>query len=151
MKTELESQEYFAHNFKLGISNVKFRVAKITPTKTGQFVTIWKRNERGITEPFNISDEIDFCIIAARQGINLGFFIFPKKVLHENGILADKTKDGKRGIRVYPTWDLTTSKQAKKTQEWQAKYFIELTQGVKINLKRVGDLLSFGKKTAENA
>lgn len=61
---EKESREYFAHNFELNKQKVKFRMAKITPTKTGQFVTIWKRNENGITEPHNVDDEFEFYLIA---------------------------------------------------------------------------------------
>ncbi len=40
VETELESKEYFAHNFELNNHKVKFRMAKITPIKTGQFVAI---------------------------------------------------------------------------------------------------------------
>lgn len=141
VETELESKEYFAHNFKLNGRNVKFRTAKITPTKTGQFVAIWKRNEKGITEPFDILDDIEFYIIATRQNENFGLFIFPKTVLHENRILSDKIRDGKRGIRVYPTWDLTTNKQAQKTQLWQTKYFIDLTTDDKADLKTAKKIL----------
>lgn len=142
VKPELESQEYFAHDFQLNSQNIKFRTAKITPTKTGQFVTIWKRNEKGITTPFSVSDHFDFYIIATRQQQNFGIFIFPKTVLHENKILSDKIRDGKRGIRVYPSWDLTTNKQAQKTQLWQIKYFLEISQDNKIDLKKGIELLS---------
>jgi hypothetical protein len=38
-KIEAESGEYGACEFKLNGLSVKFRVAKITPTKIGQFVT----------------------------------------------------------------------------------------------------------------
>ena len=55
VEKELEGHEYSAHNFQLDGQNVKFRIAKITPTKTGQFVTTWRRSDKGITEPFNIS------------------------------------------------------------------------------------------------
>ncbi len=142
VKTEIESQEYFAHNFELGGQKVKFRTAKITPTKTGQFVTIWKRNEKGVTQPFDISDNFDFYIIATRKETSFGLFIFPKTVLYENQILSDKTKEGKRGIRVYPTWDLTTSKQAQKTQYWQTKYFLEISQNQQIDLEKVKKILN---------
>ncbi len=120
---ESESPEYSACNFRLNEYNVKYRLAKITPTKTGQFVTIWKRNEKGVTQPFDISDGIDFFVIGARQEHQLGLFVFPKSVLHYNKILSDDVRNGKRGIRVYPGWDLTTSKQAQKTQQWQTKIF----------------------------
>jgi len=142
VETELESREYFAHNFEIGRQKVKFRTAKITPTKTGQFVTIWKRNEKGTTEPFDISDDIDFYIIATRKDTEFGLFIFPKIVLYENKILSDKTRNGKRGIRVYPTWDLTTNKQAQKTQLWQTKYFLQISQDQPIDLTRAKKLLN---------
>ena len=142
VETELESQDYFAHNFELGGQKVKFRTSKITAKKTGQFVTIWKRTEKGITVPFDILDDIDFYIIAARQNENLGLFIFPKKILHENKILSDKLKDGKRGIRVYPPWDLATNIRSKKTQIWQRIYFLDLSQNRQIDLKSVNKLLN---------
>lgn len=37
---ERESAEYGAYIFQLNSANVRFRVAKITPTKIGQFVTL---------------------------------------------------------------------------------------------------------------
>ncbi|MEO8820835.1 MAG: MepB family protein [Ginsengibacter sp.] len=150
VQRELESKEYFAHHFQLGGQNIKFRTAKITPTKTGQFVTIWKRNKTGITEPFDIADDIDFYIIAARQNKNFGIFIFPKLALFENKVLSGKTRDGKRGIRVYPTWDLTTNKQAQKTQLWQTKYFLDLSEDQQIDLKRAKHLLSSDKPNEKN-
>ncbi len=145
VEAELESKEYLAHDFKLDGQKIKFRKAKITPTKTGQFVSIWKRNEKGITEPFDILDDFDFYIIAARKETNFGLFIFPKTVLYKNRILSDKIRDGKRGIRVYPTWDITTNKQAQKTQLWQTKYFLDLSQDKLINLKKAEELLKQDK------
>lgn len=92
LEKETESQAYLAHNFLLNGLNIKFRKAKITPTKIGQFVTLWKRNEKGITEPYDISDKFEYYIIATRQTENFGLFIFPKSVLYEHKILSDKTK-----------------------------------------------------------
>jgi hypothetical protein len=46
---ETESSEYGACHFKLNGNEIQFRVSKITPAKTGQFVTIWKRDEHGVT------------------------------------------------------------------------------------------------------
>ncbi|MEA5425630.1 MepB family protein [Arcicella lustrica] len=125
---ELESAEYGACDFKLDNLNIKYRVAKITPTKTGQFVTLWKRNKQGIIEPFRLDDEIDFFIISTRKDNHFGQFIFPKAVLYEKGVISDETKEGKRAIRVYPPWDDANSKQAQKTQEWQLKYFLEIPE-----------------------
>ena len=116
---------------------------KITPTKTGQFVTIWKRNQDGITVPFDVSDDYDFYIIATRKENNFGVFIFPKIILHQKEILSDKVKDGKRGIRVYPPWDKTTNKQAQKTQIWQTKYFLNLSEDCPLDLQKAHELLDF--------
>lgn len=120
---EIESTEYGACHFKLNGNEIQFRVSKITPTKTGQFVTIWQRDQHGITQPFNETDELDFIIISSRSGDSLGQFIFSKALLVEKGIITTKDKEGKRGIRVYPPWDKPANKQAEKTQSWQTKYF----------------------------
>lgn len=139
---ELESREYAAHSFQLDKKTVKFRIAKITPTKTGQFVTIWKRNEKGITCPYDITDNFDFFIIVTRKETNLGIFIFPKDVLLENKIISNNKREGKRGIRVYPSWDITTNKQAIKTQHWQLQYFLDITQVEKIDINKAKRLLN---------
>ncbi len=127
LKEQLESAEYGACSFELNAKKIQYRVSKITPTKTGQFVTIWKRNSEGITEPFSNSDDLDFIIITSKSGDNFGQFIFPKSVLANQGIISSKFKVGKRGIRVYPPWDQVTNKEAQKNQSWQTKYFFTIT------------------------
>ncbi len=125
-KVEEESIEYEACRFKLNELSITYRAAKITPTKIGQFVTIWKRNDQGITEPFHSSDDIDAIIISVRNGENFGQFIFPKTVLVDKGIISTNEKEGKRGIRVYAPWDKTINKQAITTQSWQTNYFVSI-------------------------
>ncbi|WP_443945906.1 MepB family protein [Pedobacter sp. AW1-32] len=120
---ETESLEYDAHTVVLNGYQAKYRKAKITPTKTGQFVTIWKRSAQGITEPCSVHDATEFYVIAARKEDQLGFFIFPSDILHQQKILSDEKRDGKRGIRVYPPWDNAPNKQAQKIQQWQVQYF----------------------------
>lgn len=142
IETEVESQEYFAQTFELNKQMAKFRMAKITPTKTGQFVTIWKRCENGITEPYNIEDKFEFYIIATRQFEKFGVFIFNKSVLGDNKILKTNNGEGKRGIRVYPTWSITQNKQAQKTQNWQTKYFIEIENENQIDINNAKKLLN---------
>ena len=123
LNTEDESQEYGACSYKINGKAIQFRVSKITPKKVGQFVTIWKRNEQEITQPFEETDEIYFIVISSRNPDNFGQFIFPKSVLVEKGIITRKNKEGKRGIRVYPPWHRPINKQAIKTQSWQIRYF----------------------------
>jgi hypothetical protein len=126
LKQNVESKEYGACTFELNGKRIQQRFSKITPTKTGQFVTIWKRNIDGITEPFDTSDDFEFVIITARNDHHFGQFIFPKSVLADKRIITRNGKEGKRGIRVYPPWDITTNKQAEKTQSWQTKYFLTI-------------------------
>jgi hypothetical protein len=122
-----ESADYNGYQFYLDKKLICYREAKTTPIKTGQFVTLWKRNKSGIIEPFDFSDEIDFVIISARKENLFGQFVFPKSILLEKGIFSTKTKEGKRATRVYPPWDETTSPRAQKTQKWQLDYFYEIT------------------------
>lgn len=123
---DLECREYSGFNFLLDQWTVKFRKSKITPTKTGQFVTLWKRNfKTKDTEPFTSNDPFLFFIILTETPENSGFFFFTKEALIQNQILASPIKQGKRGFRVYPTWDHPENKQAVKTQNWQALFFID--------------------------
>lgn len=100
-----------------------YRTAKITPTKNGQFVTLWKRKLQGPIQPYDISDKIDFVIVNVMKNKKKGMFVFPAEVLVEQGVFSVKNKGGKRAIRVYPPWDKPQSKQAEKTQKWQLNYF----------------------------
>lgn len=125
IKIDLESKEYSACSFRLNNKKILFRKAKITPKKVGQFVTIWKRNDAGITQPFNETDPIDFVVILYKFAHRFGAFIFPKSVLLEKRIFTANGIEGKRGIRVYTPWDLAVNPQSKKTQNWQVKYFVE--------------------------
>lgn len=134
---EAESSEYGASTFQLNNLSVKYRVAKITPTKIGQFVTLWKRISNGPTEPHSISDPIDLFIISTRKDHLFGHFVFPKSVLSEHGIITNNKKEGKRGFRVYPPWDKALNKQAQATQKWQLNFFLEIPFETDIDQERV--------------
>lgn len=122
---EKEAVEYCGYNFKLGTLSVKFRRAKITPKKTGQFVTLWQRSKTGTTEPFSLEDSFDLYIIHIENGHDSGYFVFPREILADRKILSVNGQGGKRGFRVYPKWDLPENKQAKQTQSWQTSYFTD--------------------------
>jgi hypothetical protein len=129
-KKELEGTEYNACQFELNGMKIICRSSKITPKKVGQFVTFWKRNKKGITEPFKETDQIDFYVINVNSENNFGQFVFPKSVLIKKGIISTEIKDGKRGFRVYPKWDKAQNKQAVKTQKWQLNYFFEINPSI---------------------
>lgn len=126
LQIEKESQDYFAAQFELNKLKIIFREAKITPTKVGQFVTLWKRIDENPIQPFSISDDFDLVIINTNTPINFGQFIFPKSILEQKGYLQSQSKKGKLGFRVYPSWDKTLNKQAQQTQKWQLNYFLEI-------------------------
>ena len=142
MVSETESKDYTACRFELDQLKIVFRSAKITPTKTGQFVTLWKRVADGPIQPFDCTDEIDLFIINVRTDHNFGQFVFPKSVLCQKGIISTDLKDGKRAIRVYPPWDKTINIQAQKNQKWQLDYFLEISSNHPINLNRAKMLYS---------
>ncbi|TCD29065.1 hypothetical protein EZ456_02580 [Pedobacter psychrodurus] len=141
LQIESESLEYAACTFELGGLKIKHRLSKITPTKTGQFVTIWKRNKAGITAPFDDQDEFDLLIISANSVDLSGQFIFPKAILVQHKIITKNGIEGKRGIRVYPPWDIVTNKQAEKTQQWQTPYFLQIDTNGNTDLARAKKLI----------
>lgn len=130
---EQEGKAYAACQFRLNELKIICRTAKITPKKAGQFVTCWKRNDAGITEPFAENDQFDFLVINVSKENSIGQFVFPKSILKAQRILSTNKKDGKRGFRVYPAWDKATNKQAGKTQNWQLNYFFLLDEDTDFN------------------
>ncbi|MBP6740701.1 MAG: MepB family protein [Leptospiraceae bacterium] len=138
---EKESREYEASSFRLNQKVVLYRKAKITPTKSGQFVTLWKRNGKKIIEPFQDSDPFDFLIVLAKTEFNLGIFIFSKSILIEQGILSIKENEGKRAFRIYAAWDLAENKQSIKTKKWQTEFFLNLSE-LEVDLDFAKNLLA---------
>ena len=122
---EAESADYGACRAELDGKRLVLRVAKTTPTKTGQFVTIWKRpHPDAEIAPLDEADPVDVVIIAVSDGARHGFFIFPRKVLLERGVMSRAGAGGKRALRVYPPWCAPESIQAQRTQRWQAACFV---------------------------
>nr|WP_315471791.1 MepB family protein [uncultured Rhodoferax sp.] len=146
LQPEPESADYAACTLLLNGLRVQYRVAKITPTKVGQFVTFWKRLGRGSIQPFDVGDPVDLFVVSTRSGQQLGQFVFPKAVLADQGVVASGDlsghQAGKRALRVYPPWDTTTSRQAQRTQAWQLRYFVDMSQGQAVDLERVQALLA---------
>lgn len=139
IQLEPESAEYDACYFQIQKKNIRFRKAKITSKKVGQFVTLWKRSKDGLIEPFKSKDDIDIFIIATPNKNRVGHFIFTKQVLDEKGILSGK-HEGKRGFRVYPAWDTPDNKQGLTTQKWQLPYFVESNKNLN-GMDVIGKLL----------
>ncbi|OEK07617.1 MepB family protein [Flavivirga aquatica] len=135
LQIEPESKAYDACQFELNGLHIVYRNAKITPKKVGQFVTFWKRSEGESIEPFQETDQIDCYVINVQTENRNGQFVFPKQVLIKKGIISTNKKEGKRGFRVYPIWDIAKNKQAERTQKWQLDYFFEINDST--NFKQV--------------
>ncbi|MBT2585303.1 MepB family protein [Arthrobacter sp. ISL-95] len=122
---EADNHEYGAAVATLGQERIRFRVGKLTPTKVGLFVAVWRRAQDGSTEPFPAEDGADLLVITVREGTKAGRFAFPKSALVRHGIVSVNGAGGKRGFRVYPPWSQVANRQAVRTQQWQCGYFTE--------------------------
>ena len=124
---EAESSEYGACRFRLNGQAIAFRAAKTTPTKIGQFVTLWKRPAPGgVIAPLDVSDDVAFVAISVFDATHRGQFVFDRKTLAAKDIMSVGGKGGKRAIRVYPPWTKPMAKDAVRTQAWQIKHFLPL-------------------------
>lgn len=142
MKEEPQNIEYAAGKFELlnkaTTKTVRFRVAKKTPSKVGQFVTFWEKDYKGINQPFEYDESPDLLVITTfKDNHTLGQFVFPKDILLRHNIVQSHSTKGKMGMRVYPSWDQPTSDAAKKTQNWQLAYFFIITDGAVLPTEKI--------------
>ena len=80
-------------------------------------------------------------VVNCRTENHFGQFVFPKFVLLKQGVSTTESKEGKRAMRVYPSWDIVQNVQAEKTQKWQLEYFIDFTNTIDIH--RINNLYGF--------
>jgi len=140
---EVQNSDYGGGMFQLNSKSIRFRVAKITPNKIGQFVAFWEKDKNNKNQAFSYEKATDLLVINTfTSNNNFGQFVFPKEVLVKQNILKTDTTKGKMGIRVYPSWENTTSKQAIKTQKWQLTYFVEANNLNKFSLQKLLKLYS---------
>jgi hypothetical protein len=135
---EVESAEYGACRLSLSGYNIAFRVAKTTPTKIGQFVTVWKSLYTGAPIiPLDSEDKIDFLIVNVFDATHQGQFVFNRKTLLERSIFSDQGQGGKLSFRIYPPWIHPVADAAIKTQRWQVPHFFSLTPGSTTDLSQI--------------
>ncbi|MFC3378920.1 MepB family protein [Rugamonas sp. CCM 8940] len=124
---EAESAEYGACRLDLAGLSLVFRVAKTTPTKIGQFVTIWKRpTPDAEIAPLDGADGVDVVVVSVADAGHRGQFIFDRAVLLAKGVMSRDGVGGKRAMRVYPPWTTPLAKDAIRTQQWQLRHFIAM-------------------------
>mmetsp|Transcript_7366 Transcript_7366/g.16268 ORF Transcript_7366/g.16268 Transcript_7366/m.16268 type:complete len:234 (-) Transcript_7366:228-929(-) len=106
---------------------VEYRTAKITPTKTGAFVTCWKRpgGRKGAIVPLSHDNSWAALVVAVDEGPSkFGHFVFLPSELESQGILKDSKSKGKLSFRVYAPWVEPESQQAASSQAWQKRCFV---------------------------
>lgn len=140
---EKQNSQYGAGRFQLSSKTVRFRVAKVTPTKEGQFVAFWEKDEYNKNQPYSYEEAPDFLVITTfKNEKEFGQFIFPKEVLLQENIVRSTSTKGKMAIRVYPIWDKPSSKQAMKTQKWQLPFFGDVSSPNKLAFEKILKLYS---------
>lgn len=77
IQAENQNAEYGAGTFRLASKTVRFRVAKRTPKKIGQFVAFWEKDNNNKNRPFLSEEAPDLLVITTFKirvnGDNLSF------------------------------------------------------------------------------
>lgn len=123
---ERHNSGYEAGVAMLGAERWRVRTARVTPTKPGAFVAVWRRASDGSTQPYSAHDETVGLLVFVREDAHQGVFRFTAEHLSELGITRSKQHQGKRGFRVYPPWCFTLNPQATRSQAAQSAAFILL-------------------------
>ncbi len=161
-----ESPKYDALVFSLNGTNISYRKAKITPDRPGAFLAVWQRpnaSESNTNKPIPLkAEDLDYLLVEVQKHIGIaepseplkkpktGLFLFPVSVLIEKGIVSSETQKGKTGFRVFPPWSQDRgvvgtkvfSESGKKTQRWQASYFIEVAENGAIDHAKLNKIFS---------
>ncbi len=144
VEEEKQNSTYGAGTFLLSSRTVRFRVAKLTPAKEGQFVACWEKDLNHKNQPYVYEEAPDFLVITTFKNENeFGQFVFPKEVLVKQGILRSVSTKGKMAFRVYPSWDHPCSNQAVNTQKWQLRYFVDMSETDRLPVEEILELYSF--------
>ncbi|WP_017793920.1 MepB family protein [Leucobacter salsicius] len=126
---EEQNGDYESGTVVLGSQEWRIRTARVTPKKPGAFVAVWRRNPDGETCPFESNEHIDGLLVFVRDGEQFGFFQFSSNQLANLGITSSAAQTGKRGFRVYPSWNTGLNRQATSTQRAQSSAFRMLLSG----------------------
>jgi hypothetical protein len=81
-------------------------------------------------------------MVSVADATHRGAFIFSQEALLKHGVMSLGGNGGKRAIRVYPPWSSPVAKDAIKTQQWQLRYFLSLTQDGRADPEQVRNLFA---------
>ncbi|GAB2733114.1 hypothetical protein GCM10027038_34460 [Arthrobacter bambusae] len=126
IQVEEQSSDYESGVASIGEEQWRIRTARITPTKPGAFVAVWKRGDGGSTRPFTTDESMSGLLVFVEEKERFGVFQFTAAHLSSLGYVRSDLHPGKRGFRVYPAWCTDLNPQASRTQRAQADAFSEL-------------------------
>lgn len=121
---EAQNSDYESGRIEADGQMWHIRTARNTPTKPGAFVAFWRRDENGLTVPFDSEDPAAGLLVFVEQEQRRGVFRFTASHLADMGITSG-IGVGKRGFRVYPSWCHGLNAQARTTQRVQTPAFQE--------------------------
>lgn len=127
-RVEPQNAAYEGAVFHYNTSFFRLRRAKRTPKKAGYFVAFWEKDEMSRNQAYHVADSPTKLIVVISDGDFQGQFVFPREVLHNQGVLRDDRQTGKMALRVYPRWEGNLNKTATRTQAWQLPYFVDLAE-----------------------
>lgn len=122
-----QNSDYESGVARVGTEQWRLRTARITPTKPGAFVAVWKRGESGSTRPFTADESMSGLLVFVEELERFGVFQFTAAHLISLGYVSSDLYPGKRGFRVYPAWCTDLNSQASRTQRAQGAAFSELS------------------------
>ena len=122
---EKYNQDYEALTFSFKEETYQSRLAKKTPTKAGYFVTCWTKDENNCNQPYSKEAFADYLMIIVIDEELSGYFLFPRELLVEKGILTTFEHKGKMAFRVYPRGGNHGKKTEGKTQRGKGKWLLE--------------------------
>jgi hypothetical protein len=127
VQVEEQNSDYESGVVRIGNEQWRVRTARITRTKPGAFVAVWKRNEGGSTRPFTADESMSGLLVFVEEQERFGVFQFTPAHLISLGYVSSDLHPGKRGFRVYPAWCTHLNPQASRSQRAQAASFAELS------------------------
>ncbi|WP_404497710.1 MepB family protein [Arthrobacter sp. GAS37] len=126
IQVEEQNNDYESGVARIGKEQWRIRTARITSTKPGAFVAVWKRGEGGSTRPFTAAESMSGLLVFVEEQGRFGVFQFTKAHLISLGYVSSDLHPGKRGFRVHPAWCTDLNPQASRTQSSQGVAFVEL-------------------------
>lgn len=129
-----DNAKYSACEITINNKKTCFRKGKITPTKSGHFVSLWKHSDKS-NIPYDINDNYELYVFEIEYDKDkLGYFIFPSAILSKHKILSTDDSIGKLGFRLYGPMYKLKNKTSINTQKWQSVYFYYANDLKKIKL-----------------